>query len=119
MAAPTVSSVIPANGATGVGPVAYLSITFDQSIQPATALVVVTSSAGTLDQLHSGSFEYYDTTQEWGNKTGYNIPNYTLRSPYHEPYRLKSGITYTVTLSLVVNASGTPIASPYSWSFTA
>lgn len=119
MSAPTVSSVSPTNGSTGVGSVAYISITFDQSIQPATALVVVTSAAGTLDPIYCGYFEYYDTTAEWGIQNGLNIPNYTLRCPYNGPYRLKSGTAYTVTVSLVKNASGTPIASPYSWSFTA
>jgi hypothetical protein len=97
---PAVTSVTPSSGATGVPASAAPSATFSQAVTPGTVSFKVKDSggnsvAGTL------SFNSADT-----------VATFTPTNA------LAAGVTYTATVSGAQNASGTPMSSPYSWSFT-
>src|SRR5262249_21582588 len=97
---PAVTGVTPASGSTGnpvsVGPTA----TFSQAVVPSrVSFTVVDSSshsvAGTV------SFNAADT-----------VATFTPASS------LAASTTYTATVSGAQNSSGTPMSSPFTWSFT-
>ena len=104
IAAPTVTSVVPSSGATGVAASAAPAATFSQPVTPGTVSFTVVDSAG---NSVAGSVSFN------GSETGTaTVATFTPTNP------LAASITYTATVSGAQNASGTPMSSPYSWSFT-
>lgn len=119
MAAPTVVSVSPAGSATGVSMQPAISITMSQAVNPATALITMTSGAGARVNIQiTGAFLYYDSNAALGNPVTGSIPDHTFHSGAQEKFLLLPGTVYTVTISGVQNLAGEALASPYSWSFT-
>jgi hypothetical protein len=98
--APVVSTVSPANGSTGNAVSVAPTATFSQAVKPSTVSFTVKNSAGK-NVPGTVSFNSADT-----------VATFTPGSP------LAASITYTATVSGAQNASGTPMKSPYSWSFT-
>jgi hypothetical protein len=97
---PTVTSVTPSSGATGVAASVAPTATFSQAVTPSTASFTVVDSGGN-SVAGSVSFNAADT-----------VATFTPTNP------LASSVTYTATVSGAQNASGTAMSSPYSWSFT-
>jgi hypothetical protein len=99
-APPSVTSVTPGSGATGVAVSAAPSATFSQPVTPSTVSFTVKDSGGN-SVAGSVSFNAADT-----------VATFTPSSS------LAGSTTYTATVSGAQNASGTPMSSPYSWSFS-
>jgi len=97
---PSVTGVTPADGSTGVAVSVAPTATFSQAVQPATVSFAVTD-AGNNTVAGSVSFNGADT-----------VATFTPTDP------LAGSTTYTVTVSGAQNGSGTPMSSPFSWSFT-
>ena len=97
---PSVTSVTPASGATGIAVSVAPTATFSQAVTPSTASFTVVDSGGNT-VAGSVSFNAADT-----------VATFTPTNP------LGAGVTYTATVSGAQNASGTPMSSPFSWSFT-
>jgi hypothetical protein len=96
---PSVEAQFPAPGATGVPTSTVVQATFDEDIDPATAVMEVRHSGV---QLVAGSL-------------GYNAATRTLTFTPTTPLGL--GNTYTATLASARDRAGSPMASPVSWSF--
>ena len=97
--APTVVSKSPAAGAPGVAVGTTVSVTFSEAMDAST----ITTSSFTLDSV-SGSVSYSSGT-------------YT--ATFTPSDNLTLGTTYTANLSTAItDATGNPLASAYSWSFT-
>lgn len=99
-AAPVVSWIDPANGATSVPLSNSVSVTFDKAIQPGSAAITVTDSAGVpvpgnMLTLPLGSTASFDPTGD-----------------------LASGTTYSVTVTGAKNLGGAAMAAPFVTSFT-
>jgi methionine-rich copper-binding protein CopC len=98
--APTVSSVTPESGSQGNPVTVAPTVTFSQAVQPSTASFTVKDSNGNT-VAGSLAFNSADT-----------VATFTPASS------LAPDTTYTATMSGAQNDFGTPMSSPYSWSFT-
>ncbi len=98
-AAPTVISVTPVAGATGVDKSTTVEATFSKPVQPASVVFVVKDSAG---NVIPGTVNYEDETN-----TSVFTPSAAL-----------AAITaYTATVSGATDLSGNVMTAPSSWSF--
>ena len=99
--APTVTSTVPSNGATGISATSKITATFSTTMNPST----ITASSFTLTQAGgpvSGAVTYSGTTATF-------TPNSSLGSLQ----------TYTGTITTqATDQSGNPLAGNYVWSFT-
>jgi hypothetical protein len=96
---PTVVSVLPADGATGVAVDTVVTATFSEAMDETT----ITTSSFTLDGV-SGSVSY-------------NSGTYT--ATFTPSANLEYSTTYTAALSTAItDVAGNPLASVYSWDFT-
>jgi hypothetical protein len=104
---PTVSSVTPANGATGVSAGTAVSATFSEALAAAS----VNGSTFVLQDA-AGNLVAASVTYDAGSNTAVLTPN--------APLALAA--TYTATVkggsSGITDAAGNPLAADYSWSFT-
>ena len=107
--APTVTTRIPAAGATDVAPVTTVRAVFNESIDPAT--------------ITTGTFELRDATSTLvAGSASYSTG--TLTATFTPGVALASGATYTATLRggatdpRVKDMSGNALAANVSWSFT-
>ena len=99
-AAPTVTSVTPATGTTGVAVSVAPTATFSQAVVPNTVSFTLQDSAG--NNVAGGvSFN-----------AGNTVATFTPTNA------LGSSTTYTATVSGAQNSNGTPMGSPFGWSFT-
>jgi methionine-rich copper-binding protein CopC len=98
--APTVTSVTPSGGATGVSSSAAPTATFSQAVVPNTVSFTVQDSSG---NNVAGSVSF---------NGGNTVATFTPANP------LAANTTYTATVSGAQNTSGTPMSSPFSWSFS-
>ncbi len=98
--APVVSTESPLAGATGVTVPVTPTATFSQPVTTSTVSFTVQTSGGS-SVAGTVSFNSADT-----------VATFTPSSA------LAGGTTYTATVSGAQNASGTPMGSPYSWTFT-
>lgn len=99
---PTVTSTIPASGAIGVAINSALSANFSTAMNSSTI-----TPAGTFT-LKLGSTPVTGTVTYGG-----------LTATFQPTVNLASSTTYTATISTAAqDLSGTPLAAPYSWSFT-
>jgi hypothetical protein len=97
---PAVTSVTPASGSTG-NPVSVApTATFSQPVTPSTASFTLKDSANN-NVTGTVSFNAADT-----------VATFTPGSA------LAASTTYTATVSGAQNASGVPMSSPFTWSFT-
>jgi hypothetical protein len=95
-----VSSVTPSQGSTG-NPVSVApTATFSQAVVPSTVSFTVKDSGGTAV---AGSVTFNSAS---------TVATFTPASS------LAGSTSYTATVSGAQNSSGTPMSSPYSWSFT-
>jgi hypothetical protein len=95
---PSVTSVTPVSGATGV-PVASLPVaTFSEPVNPSSIAMTVSTGTGSV----SGTVSYDATT-----RTATFTPSAALNM----------GTAYTVSVS-ASDTSGNAMAAPYQWSFT-
>ena len=98
---PQVVSVVPANGATGVGPGASVTLSFNESIDPSS--------------ITSGNFQLFN---------GYsNLQAYVSRSSDNRTVTLSTNLPYSSTLTVVVNnnivdLNGNPMNAPFRSTFT-
>ena len=99
-APPTVTTVTPSSGATGVAVSVAPTATFSQAVTPSTVSFTVKDSGGNA-VAGAVSFNAADT-----------VATFTPTNS------LAGSTTYTATVSGAQNASGTPMSSPDSWSFT-
>ncbi|HEY7090888.1 MAG TPA: N,N-dimethylformamidase beta subunit family domain-containing protein, partial [Tepidisphaeraceae bacterium] len=99
-APPSIISVTPEAGATGVAKGAEIEATFSKLVQAASISFVLTDSAG---NVVPGTVNYEDE-----ENTASFTPNAAL-SPL---------TSYTATVSGATDLSGNPMTSPYFWSFT-
>ena len=99
-AAPAVSSVSPANAATGVAVSVKPAATFNQPVTASSVVFTVKDSSGTAV---AGAVAYDSAS---------NTATFTPGSA------LAYGTTYTATVSGATNATGQSMAAPYSWTFT-
>jgi hypothetical protein len=97
---PTVTTVSPSDGSTGVAVSAAPTATFSQGVVPSTVSFTVKTSGGT---------SVPGTVSFNGGNT---VATFTPTSS------LTASTTYTATVSGAQNTSGQPMASPFSWSFT-
>jgi methionine-rich copper-binding protein CopC len=97
---PTVSSVGPASGSSGNPVTAAPTATFSQAVAPSSVSFTVKDASGNTVS-GSTSFNSSDTVATF-------TPGISLGAE----------TTYTVTVSGAQNSFGTPMSSPYSWSFT-
>jgi hypothetical protein len=98
---PAVTTVTPGAGSTGNDAVSVApTATFSQPVTVGTVSFTVKDSA---NNAVSGTVSF--------NSAG-TVATFTPASP------LAGSTTYTATVSGAQNASGTPMSSPYSWSFT-
>jgi hypothetical protein len=97
---PVVSSVTPTSGAQGNPVTVAPTATFSQAVVPGTASFKLQGPGGT-NVAGSVSFNSSDT-----------VATFTPTSP------LAADTTYTATMSGAQNNFGTPMSSPYSWTFS-
>jgi hypothetical protein len=97
---PQVVSVTPSAGSTGVPVSVAPTATFSQAVVPSTVSFTLKDSTGTT-VAGSVSFNGANT-----------VATFTPTSS------LAASTTYTATVSGAQNSSGTPMSSPFSWSFT-
>ena len=97
---PVVSTVAPAAGSTGNAVSVAPTATFSQPVTPSTVSFTVKDSGGN-SVAGSVGFNAADT-----------VATFTPTSS------LAASTTYTATVSGAQNASGTPMSSPFSWSFS-
>ncbi len=106
-APPSVTSVTPASGATGVAVTTTVSATFSEPLAPATV-------NGSTFGLRDGAGNAVSGTVSWNSGT--NTAVFQPTSP------LATSTTYTATVkggaSGVTDAGGTPMAADFSWTFT-
>jgi hypothetical protein len=98
--APTVSSVSPANNATGVAVSVKPAVTFNQAVTGSSVGFALKNAAGAAV---TGTVAYDPAT---------NSATFTPGSA------LAYSTVYTATVSGATNASGQTMAAPYSWTFT-
>jgi O-glycosyl hydrolase len=99
---PTITSVTPTNGSTGVSVTSGVSAVFSEPMNPTT----ITSSTFTLTPLGGSAIA---ATVTYSNGTASLGPNATLAY----------NTTYTATLMTgMQSALGAPLAAAYTWSFT-
>jgi hypothetical protein len=98
--APTVTSVTPSSGATGVSASVAPTATFSQAVVPSTVSFTLQDSSG---NAVAGSVSF---------NGGNTVATFTPTNP------LAASTTYTATVSGAQNASGTPMSSPFTWNFT-
>jgi hypothetical protein len=103
---PTVTATSPLNGQTSVPTGTAVSFTFSKQVQPATIQFALT---GPGNVAVPGSLSYNSAT---------NSVTFTPTSTVMGVPALASATTYTGTVSGAQNIAGTPMASPYSWTFT-
>jgi hypothetical protein len=97
---PTVTTVTPASGSTG-NPVSVApTATFSQAVVPGTVSFTVKDSS---NNTVPGSVSF---------NTGNTVATFTPTNS------LAGSSTYTATVSGAQNTSGTPMSSPFTWSFT-
>jgi hypothetical protein len=97
---PTVTTATPSAGSTG-NPVSVApTATFSQAVVPSTVSFTVKDSGGTAV---AGSVTFNSAS---------TVATFTPASS------LAGSTTYTATVSGAQNSSGTPMSSPFSWSFT-
>jgi hypothetical protein len=104
--APTVKTTNPLNGQTSVPTNTAVSFTFDKAVQASTIQATLTGPGGVSVP---GSLSYDSST-----KTGTFTPTGALAGGSGP---LSPGTTYTATVSGAENTSGTPMSSPYTWTF--
>jgi hypothetical protein len=97
---PVVTTVTPSSGSTGVPVSAAPTATFSQAVTPSTASFTVKDSGG---NTVAGSVTFNSAN---------TVATFTPASS------LAGSTTYTATVSGAQNSSGTPMSSPFSWSFT-
>ena len=97
---PVVSSVTPDDGSSGIPVSTDPTATFSQAVVPGTVSFTVTASGG---GAVSGSVSF---------NAGNTVATFTPTNP------LAASTAYTATVSGAQNASGTPMSSPFTWSFT-
>ena len=97
---PAVTSVNPTAGSTGAPVSVAPTATFSQPVTPGTVSFTVTDSAS---NTVNGTVSL---------NAAHTIATFTPASS------LTAGTTYTATVSGAQNTSGTPMASPFSWSFS-
>ena len=103
-AAPTVTSVSPASGATGVSASADVAATFSAAMDAST----VTSANFVLTKSGSGSAAVAGAVTYSGNTATFN-----------PTAALEAGASYTATVKTgVKSAAGVSLAADYTWSFT-
>ena len=101
LAPPAVTSVTPADGATGVAVSVTPTVTFSQAVTPSTVSFTLKDSSGTTVP---GSVSF---------NTANTVATFTPTSS------LANSSTYTATVSGAQNSNGTAMASAYVWGFTA
>jgi hypothetical protein len=102
--APTVTSTVPASGATNVGTSATVQATFSRAMDSST----ITGSSFTL-KTPSGTIVPASVSYDGPSQTATLTPSSALAS----------ATTYTARIETTVKASdGTAMAAPYTWSFT-
>ena len=94
------TSVTPAAGSTGAPVSVAPTATFSQPVTPGTVSFTVTDSAS---NTVNGTVSF---------NGAHTVATFTPASS------LAAGTTYTATVSGAQNTSGTPMASPFSWSFS-
>src|SRR5262249_19715346 len=99
-APPTVTSVTPAAGATGVAVLTTPAATFSQSVVQSTVTFTLKDSGGN---------SVPGTVSFNGDNT---VATFTPNNP------LANSTTYTGTVSGAQNSNGTPMSSPFTWNFT-
>jgi electron transfer flavoprotein alpha/beta subunit len=99
LAAPTVTTQVPAPAATGVALSNTVNATFSQQIQPSNLSFTLADSA---NNPVAGSVLYFGATRT------------AVLDPVNE---LSPNTTYTATVS-ATDLAGTPTSAPVSWSFT-
>jgi hypothetical protein len=97
---PTVTTVTPTNGSTGNAVSVAPTATFSQAVVPNTVSFTLKDSGGTSV---AGTVSF---------NAGNTVATFTPTSS------LAASTTYTATVSGAQNASGTPMSSPVTWSFT-
>jgi hypothetical protein len=97
---PSVTSVTPAAGSTG-NPVSVApTATFSQAVVPSTASFTLKDSS---NNSVAGTVSF---------NSGNTVATFTPTNP------LAASTTFTATVSGAQNASGTPMSSPFTWTFT-
>ncbi len=104
--APSVTATTPLNGQTSVPVGTGLTVTFSKAVQPSTIQLTLT---GPGNVAVPGSLTYNAST---------NTATFVPTSTFVGTPALAPGTAYTATVSGAENLSGTPMASPYTWSFT-
>ncbi len=99
-APPAVTSVTPADGATGVAVSVTPTVTFSQAVTPSTVSFTLKDSSGTTVP---GSVSF---------NTANTVATFTPTSS------LAASTTYTATVSGAQNTSGQAMSSPFTWTFT-
>jgi len=99
-AAPTVTSVTPSQGATGVAVSVTPTATFSQPVVPSTVSFTLKDSGGITVP---GSVSFNGAN---------NVATFTPSSS------LAAGTAYTATVSGAQNSSGVAMSGPFSWIFT-
>jgi hypothetical protein len=97
---PVVSSVTPTSGSSGNPVTVAPTATFSQTVLPSTVSFTLKDSSGNT-ATGSVSFNSANTT-----------------ATFTPSSRLAANTTYTATVSGAQNIFGTPMSSPYSWTFT-
>ncbi|MCH8800403.1 MAG: Ig-like domain-containing protein [Chloroflexi bacterium] len=98
---PTVSSISPASGATGVAVNTDITVTFSEAMDPST---ITTSSFTVTGDSVTGVVSYDSSTKT---------------ATFNPSPDLATGTTFTAALSTAVtDAAGNALASAFSWSFT-
>jgi hypothetical protein len=100
VAAPTVTSVTPSQGTTGVAVSVAPAATFSQAVVPSTVSFTLVDSGG---NAVAGTVTF---------NNGNTVTTFTPSSS------LASSTTYTATVSGAQNSSGIAMGSPFSWNFT-
>ena len=98
--APTVSSTIPANAATGVSIDGNLAVTFSEAMDPAS----ITAATFTLK---TGTTPVIGTVSYTG-----------VTATFNPTQALVASSSYTATIASAMNLAGNALASSHSWTFT-
>jgi hypothetical protein len=104
---PVVSSVIPANAATGVAVNATVAVVFNEDMDPNTISTSTIELRNASNALVSATVSYDGST-----KTATLKPSGSLTNLHTYSAKVKSGV------SGVKDASGNALATDYDWSFT-
>jgi methionine-rich copper-binding protein CopC len=105
--APAVSATNPPNGQTNVAMDSAVAFTFNKQVQAGTIQFTMTGPGGTSVP---GTLSYNSSTD-----TATFTPSGALVGGSGP---LAGNTSYTATVSAATDSAGTPMASPYSWSFT-